>query len=488
MGNQRWSLNRRDPSGEKRALEMFHTVSRRVPAYKNFLEKEHIQAKKIRTYDDFTKYVPLVDKENYITQYPLADLCLDGNLFTNRLISVSSGSTGEPFYWPRGLVQDAEGADMHAPIYDNIFQMNQKNTLVVVCFSMGAWIAGSFTTSSTLAYADKGNPVNVITPGLDKTEAINAIKHLASSYEQVVLVGYPPFIKDIIDEGTRAGVKWKNMKTKLMTAGEAFSEEWRDYVLRLVHSNDPYRDAVNVYGSADAGMLGYETPVSTLIRRIYNQRPKTRTELFGETSTTPSIIQYDPNHRHFEEVNGELVITAMSGIPFIRYNIKDFGGILSFEEAVAPIEERFTMLSKKHNIDVDKWRRQPFLYLKGRKGFSTTIYAVNVYPENIKAALIDRRVQRWVTGRFTMATQNYSDMDQYFEINIELARDFVFKKQHQALVEEVIFQKLMKLNAEFHKLYTVIGVKALPRVHLIKFGDPDYFSQAGKHKWVKKEQ
>jgi len=487
MGNQRWSLNRGDPSGEKRALDLFHTVARRVPAYKNFLEKEHIQEKKIRTYHDFTKYVPLIDKENYITQYPLADLCLDGNLFTNRIISVSSGSTGEPFYWPRGLVQDLEGAEMHTPIYNNIFQMNQTSTLVVNCFSMGAWIAGSFTTASTLTYADKGNPVNIITPGLDKTEAINAIKHLAPSYEQVLLVGYPPFIKDIIDEGTRAGVKWKEMKTRLMTAGEAFSEEWRDYVLRLVHSTDPYHDAINVYGSADAGMLGYETPASILMRRIYNQRPKVRSEFFG-TSMTPSIIQYDPQRRHFEEVDGELVFTAMSGIPFIRYNIKDFGGILSFEQAVAPIEDRFTTLASQRGVDVNKWRRQPFLYLKGRKGLSATIYAVNIYPENIKAALIDRRVQRWVTGRFTMATQNYSDMDQYFEINVELARDFVLKKQHQGLIEEVIFQKLMKLNAEFHKLHTAIGVKALPRVHLIRFGDSEYFSQTGKHRWVKREE
>jgi phenylacetate-CoA ligase len=486
MGNQRWSLNLGDPSGEKRALDLFHTVARRVPAYKDFLEKEHVQEKKIRTYSDFTKYVPLIDKENYITQYPLADLCLDGDLFTNRIISVSSGSTGEPFYWPRGLAQDMEGAQMHAAIYDNIFQMNQQSTLMVICFSMGAWIAGSFTTASTLAYVDKGNPVNVITPGLDMTEAINAIKHLAPSYEQVVLVGYPPFIKDIIDEGTRSGIKWRKMKTRLMTAGEAFSEEWRDYVLELIHSTDPYHDAISVYGSADAGMLAYETPLSVLVRRFYNQRPKLRSEFFG-TSMTPSIVQYDPRRRHFEEVNGDLVFTAMSGIPFIRYNIKDSGGVLSYKETIAPIEDRLKVAAKQHGVDIGKWR-QPFLYLNGRKGFSASIYAVNIYPENIKAALIDRRVQRWVTGRFTMATQNYSDMDQYFEINIELARDFVLKKQHQALIEEVILQKLMKLNAEFHKLRTAIGVKALPRVHLIKFGDPEYFSQAGKHKWVKKER
>jgi phenylacetate-CoA ligase len=324
MGTQRWSLNRGDPNGEKRALDLFHTIARRVPAYKDFLAKEHVEEKKIRTYGDFTKYVPLIDKENYITQYPLADLCLDGNLFTNRIISSSSGSTGEPFFWPRGQSQDEEGAVMHKLLFDDIFAMNQKKTLVVICFSMGSWIAGSFTTAATIAYIDKGNPVNVITPGLDKGETINALKKLAPMYEQVVLVGYPPFVKDIIDEGERAGVKWRAMKTRLLTAGEPFSEEWRDYVLKLVHSTDPYRDAISVDGSADAGMLGYETPLTILMRRIYNQRPKVRAEFFG-TNMTPSIVQYDPRYRHFEAVNDELIFTAMSGIPFVARTSKILG-------------------------------------------------------------------------------------------------------------------------------------------------------------------
>jgi len=46
----------------------------------------------------------------------------------------------------------------------------------------------------------------------------------------------------------------------------------------------------------------------------------------------------------------------------------------------------------------------------------------------------------------------------------------------------------LKFNAEFRKLYGAIGTKALPHVHLIKFEDPEYFSQGGKHKWVKKER
>ena len=470
--------------GQKAALKLFHHSAERVPAYKDFLKKQNIDHTKIKNFDDFVSYVPVVDKDNYLRQYPLADLCTDGNLFSNRIISVSSGSSGIPFYWPRGAHEDLEGADMFGEIYDDIFQMDQKSTLLVICFSMGTWIAGSFTTISSFGYADKGRPVNLVTPGLEKGEAINAIKNLSANYDQTVVVGYPPFVKDIIEEGKRAGIKWPKINTRLLMAGEAFSEEWRDYVLKMVHSNSPYYDSSNIYGSADAGILGFETPLSVLVRRLYNKRPKARQAVFG-TDILPSIVQFDPTKRYFEKVGNELVFTTRAGLPLVRYNIKDTGGVLSFNEATAPIQDRLFPLAKANDIDVERWNR-PFVYLNGRKDFSVTIYAVNIYPENIKAALIDKRVQRWVTGRFTMATHNYSDMDQYFEVNVELAKDFVVKAQHQALIEEIVLEKLSKLNTEFHKLHAAIGVKALPRVHLVEFGNPDYFAKGVKHKWVKK--
>jgi phenylacetate-CoA ligase len=470
--------------GQKMALELFRHSAKTVPAYKDFLEKEKVNPSKIRTFEDFSKYVPPVDKKNYLSQYPLADLSTNGNLFSNRIISVSSGSSGVPFYWPRGAEQDQEGAEMHTDIYDHVFQMDQKSTLLVICFSMGTWIAGSFTTASSFGYADKGRPINIVTPGLEKGEAINAVKNLAANYDQVVLVGYPPFIKDIIEEGKRSGIDWKGIKTRLLMAGESFSEEWRDYVLGLVNSKNPFYDAINIYGSADAGMLGYETPLSILARRTYNENPQLLGELFG-VDTLPSLVQFDPTKRFFEKVGGELVFTAKAGIPLVRYNIKDTGGVLGFDDVVEPIADKIKGPAATYGVDPNQWQK-PFVFLNGRKDFSVTIYAVNIYPENIKAALIDETVREFVTGRFTMATQNYSDMDQYFEINVELANAFTATARHRAAVEHIILEKLLALNTEFHKLHAAIGAKAIPHVHLVKFGDPDYFARGVKHKWVKK--
>lgn len=470
-------------SPEEIAISLFHEAARRVPAYKQFLKEHKIRPSSIKTIEDF-KSLPTVDKKNYLTKYPLQDLCWDGDAFSNQMVSVSSGSTGEPFFWPRGERQDIEGADMHERIYRDIFQTDKKSTLVVVCFSMGTWIAGTFTTACTVEVARRGYKINTITPGLEKEEILKTIKNLAPKYDQLVLAGYPPFIKDVIDEGARDGIKWKKLHTRFLWAGEAFSEEWRSYVLRLVGSKNPCFDSVNIYGTADAAMLGHETPISVMLRRIYNRNMKQTQEVFG-TDILPSIVQYHSDKRYFEELNGELVFTANAGIPLIRYNIHDTGGVLPYEALTEPVRKTFDKELAKCSVNEQDWQL-PFVYLNGRKDFTVTIYAVNIYPENIKAALVDPKMRSWVTGRFTMATKYRSDMDQYFEVNVELAKGVDQDDDYQSIAENTIVKTLMKLNGEFNKLHNAIDGKAAPIIHLVKYGDPDYFAQGVKHRWVKK--
>ena len=480
---KKFTINAKKTTAEEAVLKLFKEASVRVPAYKDFLKHSGVNANLIRTIDDF-KQLPVVDKKNYLTRYPLADLCWDGTLQHSKIISVSSGSTGEPFFWPRGDWQDREGVQLHARLYKEIFEADKKSTLVVVCFSMGTWIAGSYTTTSSLGAVNLGLKLNLVTPGIEKEEAVKAIKHLGSQYEQIIIAGYPPFTKDILDEGRRQGIRWSRMNVKFMWAGEAFSEEWRDYVLHQVGSKDPFRSGINIYGSADAAMLGHETPVSILLRRILNRRPALRQRVFG-SEVLPSILQFDPMSRYFESVEREVVFSAYSGIPLLRYNIHDVGGILTYNEGVEIAGAAFQEGIDKYDIDVEPWK-MPFIYLNGRKDFTATIYAVNIYPENIKAALVDPKMRGWVTGKFTMATRNRDDMDQYFEINIEMAKGIHPETDYKNIASLTLITKLIKLNGEYRKLHSAIGKKAEPVVHLIEFGNDEHFAKGVKHRWVKR--
>src|SRR3989344_3851021 len=95
--------------GEKKALTLFHHAAKRVPAYADFLKKNHIKSEQVRSIADFQN-VPITTKKNYISEYPLEARSWDGALSRHKIIAVSSGTSGEPKFWPRGLHEESEGA------------------------------------------------------------------------------------------------------------------------------------------------------------------------------------------------------------------------------------------------------------------------------------------------------------------------------------------------------------------------------------------
>src|SRR3989338_8651966 len=96
--------------GERMVLKLFRDMSMNVPAYRDFLKKHQVKSSSIKTIKDFEQ-VPTISKENYLRQYELPDLCWNGQLKKERwTISSTSGSTGDPFYFPRTILQDEQYA------------------------------------------------------------------------------------------------------------------------------------------------------------------------------------------------------------------------------------------------------------------------------------------------------------------------------------------------------------------------------------------
>jgi phenylacetate-CoA ligase len=76
-------------------------------------------------------------------------------------------------------------------------------------------------------------------------------------------------------------------------------------------------------------VLGNETPISVSIRRFLATRPELARELFAD-SRLPTLVQYDPGSRFFEEIEGTLLFSGDNGIPLIRYHIADEGEIVGY--------------------------------------------------------------------------------------------------------------------------------------------------------------
>jgi phenylacetate-CoA ligase len=65
------------------------------------------------------------------------------------------------------------------------------------------------------------------------------VRALGPLFEQTVLFGYPPFLKDVIDAGIADGLDWGRYGVKFVTAGEVFSEDFRPRASAFGRSETP---------------------------------------------------------------------------------------------------------------------------------------------------------------------------------------------------------------------------------------------------------
>jgi phenylacetate-CoA ligase len=462
-------------------LDLFHRVAGSVPAYRDFLRQHGVEPADVSTFADFRK-LPMMTKENYHTRYPLAGRCRDGRLTSCDMIAVSSGSTGRPTYWPRFVLDELAVADRFEQVFRDSFEAGSKQTLAVVCFPLGTWVGGLYTASCCRHLAGKGYPVTVVAPGNNKEEILRVVPELAGEFDQTVLLGYPPFLKDLIDTGISRGVPWASMGIRLVLAGEVFSEDWRDLMGERAGMRRPAHDSAALYGTADGGVLGNETPLSITIRRFMARNPDAAQAMFGQ-SRLPTLVQYDPRSRFFEEHDGTLLFTADNGVPLIRYHIADEGGILAYEQALEICAEHgfdpLEPLGGERGV-----HPLPFAYVFGRSHLAVSFFGANVYPENIAAGLEQPGVNGWVTGKFVLEVAEDADRDRRLAIAVELAPGEQGGPDRERLAADSIRTQLCRLNSEF--AHYVPGQYQTPQVTLHSAGDPEYFPVGVKHRYTRK--
>jgi len=470
-------------SPESAALALFHDVAVDVPAYRAFLIKQGISHRSIQTFEDFAK-LPLITKDNYHSRYPLADLCHNGQLATCDMIAVSSGSTGKPTFWPRFLTDELQIATRFEQIFHDSFNADSRSTLAVICFTLGTWVGGIYTTNCCRYLASKGYPISVVTPGNNKEEIYRVVEELGTAFEQVVLLGYPPFLKDVIDNGIARGVEWQRYQIKLVMAGEVFSEEWRSLVGERVGSKNPCYDSASLYGTADAGVLGNETPLSICIRRFLAEHPEASRALFGE-SRLPTLVQYDPLSRFFEVKDGTLLFSGDNGIPLVRYHISDNGGLIPYEAMLKFLAEwGFDPVAALQQEGERGIHSLPFVYVFGRSNFTVSYFGANIYPENVTVGLEQPVIREWVTGKFVLQVKEDADKNRFLSVVVELAPGVEGSEKKRQAIASSILSQLLRLNSEF--AHYVPSEYQVPQVELAPMGDPEYFPIGVKHRYTRR--
>jgi phenylacetate-CoA ligase len=359
-----------------RAGNEFLLAYKKVPAYRKFLEANDWSCQSNDIQEIFST-LPVMDKNNYVLAYTTEERCLDGSFFEKGVvIDESSGSTGTPFNWVRGARERETVKDVIGVYLRYCF--GAEKYIVLNTFSMGAWATGF---NMALAAQSLG-VVKSTGPDIDKI--FKTMQFFGSRYPYI-LNGYPPFLKHLIDEGEKRGFRWRDYTVHILVGGEGMSEGLRDYLLKHV------KTVFSGYGASDLeiGMAG-ENPLTVMIRKLCRNDRSLCQTLFGEDQRLPMLFQYNPLDHFIEIIGKEIVVTISKPwtlSPRIRYNIKDEGGMIVFDDMHARL--------KRHNIDLSELEKAcryprwylPFLYVFGRKDSTVSVMGANIYPEDVESII-----------------------------------------------------------------------------------------------------
>ena len=454
-------------NGEREVLALFHDTAREVPAYRDFLRNMRVRPESIRTIAEL-ETVPAIDKANYLSRYPMNKIVPRGVL--PPLLYSSSGSSGRPRFWFRGRDLERQGADLHERIIYDMFGI-QKNdpTLFVVCYSMGVWVAGGFTLDSLRAVADRGYRLTVATPGMERQDIYNVLGVAAGNFKNVILIGYPSFLMDIVAGFKTMNVRLGATRVGFMTAGDTITERWRADILKEVGGKQLGPGVISMYGSADAGPLGNETPLSIFLRKEAERNGALRKELFGDAIALPSFMQYDPRRVFFQKQGKEFLISIRASVPLIRYNMHDWGTLFTYPEMCAIIK-RHGLITSARAAGLGTWR-SPFVALMGRTDVAVTFYALNIFPEHLRMALNKSMGQRFFNGSFSAYNAISADNKVerlYLRVGLQPKRRMTAAMRRT--MARRIAESLSRCNIEFRKLYSVLGDRALPTVTFVESG------------------
>ncbi|UCG32635.1 MAG: phenylacetate--CoA ligase family protein [Phycisphaerales bacterium] len=464
---QRW--------GGVQAVRTFRRAAATVPAYRDFLTRLRVPINSIWTYDDFARRVPVCDKENYLRQYPLEMLCRHGTLSGKYTLERSSGYSGTPFFWLRARNEDRKLRDHVEYMFRDMFQAHRTQTLVVVTWSQGTWVTGEKFARTVRHLGESGRlKVTVVSPGINLDETIEILTHFLPRFEQTVMAGYPPFLRDIIVQGRERGIDWPRHRVHLFTGGEGFPENWRDFMAEALAIERINRHGAGQiiagYGSADTGIgAGGETPLALLVRRLAWRDQDLCRDLFGGKPSVPSVFQYEPTLLFAEQIDGELVFTCRSAMPLVRYNIHDRGGTITLEHLTRVLRDHgynHTTMLRDLGWPKETHYPLPLFYVFGRSDGTATIYGVNIYTEDIYQALSQRDVVSLHTGEFRVRTEYTGRATQRLTVQVRLRPETSPSPALSSAISRQILNSLCDSNTEYRHLHDMKGTRVEPAIEL----------------------
>jgi phenylacetate-CoA ligase len=290
---------------------------RQVKAYARFLDDNRV------VWPCQFNDLPVVDKANYIQAYPLPDLLAEDAAADIFAIFGSSGPGGHAVYWPQLKAGYADAAPRLRAFLEHSFEIDRRRTLAIVGLALGSWIGGDILSWALKDVAlSAPYPFAVFSPGNKHDEIIGMLSAASGLVDQFLLVCCPSAIAHVRLRADEMGRDLPLSKIRFLVIGEPFPESLRSELAQASGSGGPSVGLFSVYGSADTGILGYESAATVRLRQLC-AADRLIAERLGIAGVIPHFFhQADPTV-YLETVGGELCVTKWQGIPLVRYNLQD---------------------------------------------------------------------------------------------------------------------------------------------------------------------
>lgn len=425
----------------KQANAIALKAASKVPAYRAFLGELAPDTAE-------WKALPLTSKKEYLLNHPYADL-LAHNYNECFAIFSSSGSSGRAFYWPQLREGSNDSIQRLRGFLENTFQIHQKKTLAIIGLALGSWIGGEhFSWALKNVSVTSAYPFSTFSPGNLHDEIIDMIHSVDSFVDQVILMVCPSAIGHLRLRAEEQGRPLPMHKLRFLVVGEPFPESLRSELSQAC--GDCAAPILSIYGSADTGVLGFESPLSAAIRAQLTRVPELAQAL-GFEHSVPHLFHKADDQVFLESIDGELCVTKWQGIPLVRYNLHDAARLISWEALATRLAEQLPEGSTERAQLVASAQILPDLIaISGRSDSCLLLCGTNLTEGMLDSAIHSPELAEYLSGNYR-AKSIHQDNRQRLELTLEYKATETDAHELSELIYPRLITAIGQAQPEFHQ-------------------------------------
>lgn len=387
-------MNATREQAEGRLLAAFRRAAADMPWYRTLLDEHGVRADRVIDLASFSRSCPRLTRRHTFDRFPLHQLAATTAVRDTATVLTSSGHGGRFSFGLTTRGEAAAGAHLIDRAMDAAFEVASRSTLAINCLPMGVGFSSDRMT--------------VATTSVREDMAVALVQAFGASYDQILLVADPLFMKRLTDHAAAQALDWSRYRVQVVLGEEIFGEHFRGYVaacLGLDLDNPAGGYIMSSFGAGELGLhLCYETRATIALRRAAARHPDLARDLLGVEpggQTLPMLFTFDPLRTFIEVTDpdaagyGDLTVSMLDAglpIPLLRYQTGDVARLLDADV--------ITEVFRRHGVALPGALPAHLLALRGRVREALPNGShVGVYKDALYA---DHAAARHLTGAFRL--------------------------------------------------------------------------------------